>query len=58
LARSVQLAINYPLNHTYDICAFLIANGADKTIKDASGKTAYDYAVEAQDETLISLLSD
>ena len=42
----------------YYLAEFLLSKGCDPSIKDNSGKTAYDYAVEAQDETLISLLSD
>lgn len=40
----------------YEICAYLLAKGADPTIKDASGKSAMDYAEESGDRALIDLL--
>ena len=43
--------------NNYDIASYLIQHGADKTIEDSSGKTAYDYAVELGDEYLISMLA-
>ena len=41
---------------TYGICELLLRYGADKTLKDIYGKTAYDYAVELKDEKLIELI--
>jgi len=35
---------------------FLLENGADKSIKDNDGKTAYDYAVENGNTELAELL--
>lgn len=43
--------------NSYDMCKLLIEHGADATIKDDFGKTAYDYAVELGDEYLISMLA-
>ena len=40
----------------YDVCEYLLDNGADKTMLDASGKSAYDYAKELNDEKLLDLL--
>lgn len=37
---------------------FLLANGADKRIKDCKGKTAYDYALEGNLGSIVDLLSD
>ncbi|MBQ7935198.1 MAG: ankyrin repeat domain-containing protein [Clostridia bacterium] len=42
----------------YHVCELLLENGADQTIIDDNGKTAYDYAVESNNETLIALLND
>lgn len=42
----------------HEVCALLLAHGADKDLQDADGKTAYDYAVELEDRTLIEMLSD
>ena len=43
--------------NNYDIASCLIRYGADKTIEDSSGKTAYDYAVELGNQQLLELLS-
>ena len=40
----------------YDVCEYLINSGADKTMKDVRGKSAYDYAKELNDEKLLDLL--
>ena len=40
----------------YDVCEYLLDNGADKTILDVNGKSAYDYAKELNDEKLLDLL--
>ncbi len=40
----------------YGICAYLLAQGADPTIRDNSGKSALDYAEESGDRALIDLL--
>lgn len=42
---------------TIGVCEMLLKYGADKTITDDSGKTAYDYAVELGDQNLLELLS-
>ena len=42
----------------YDACEALIKCNADKTAEDAHGKTAMDYALELDDEQLISMLSE
>ena len=39
-----------------DDLVFLLENGADKTIKDNDGKTAYDYAVSNGNTELAELL--
>ena len=39
-----------------DACQFLLAHGADKTLTDSHGKTAYDYAVENGYTELTELL--
>lgn len=39
-----------------EMCKFLLERGADKTIKDKQGKTAYDYAIEYGREDCESLL--
>jgi ankyrin repeat protein len=41
----------------YDACEALLKCNADKTLKDAHGKTAMDYALELNDEKLISILN-
>lgn len=33
-------------NNSIDVCNYLLENGADKSLKDNSGKNAYDYAIE------------
>ena len=46
-----------PIDETdLKIIRLLLENGADKTIKDCHGKTAYDYAVELNDPDLEKLL--
>ena len=39
-----------------DACKFLLAHGADKSLTDANGKTAYDYAIENGYTELAELL--
>jgi Zn-dependent protease with chaperone function len=39
-----------------ELVELLLANGADKTLEDSEGKTAYDYAVEIRDPELRDLL--
>ena len=41
----------------YDICQSLLEHGADMTIQNQNGKTAYDYALELEDPLLIEMLS-
>ncbi len=41
----------------YEACELLLAHGADTKIKDQYGKTAYDYALELEDQILIEMLS-
>ncbi|NLY31477.1 MAG: ankyrin repeat domain-containing protein [Firmicutes bacterium] len=41
---------------TQEIVELLLEHGADKSIKDSSGKTAYDYAVEEDNLELAELL--
>ena len=41
----------------YDICQRLLEHGADTKIKDQDGKTAYDYALELEDQILIEMLT-
>jgi len=45
-------------NQSYATCRILLDYGADRTLKDANGKTAMDYAIELNDEKLISMLSE
>ena len=42
----------------YDACEALLKCNADKTLQDAHGKTAMDYALELNDEKLISMLNE
>ena len=42
----------------YDICQFLIQEGADLTVKNKEGKTAYDVAVELGYEDCARLLKE
>lgn len=42
---------------SYNTCEVLIQRGADLSLKDNYGNTAYDYAVELNDERLINILS-
>lgn len=44
-------------NKAYDTCKVLVSNNADVTIKDNSGMTAYDYAVQLEDEELMRIIS-
>lgn len=39
-----------------ELVELLLTNGADKTLEDSEGKTAYDYAVEIRDPELRDLL--
>lgn len=43
-------------NNAYDVVKLLIKLGANKTIVDANGKTAYDYAVTQGNEDIAGLL--
>ena len=45
------------MRQSYHACQILLDYGADKTIVDAYGKNAMDYAVEMNDERLIAMLS-
>lgn len=45
-------------NGAYDVVLLLVNAGADKTVIDANGMTAYDYAVAAGDQDLIELLGE
>ena len=46
-----------PIDETdLSIIKLLLENGADKSIIDAHGKTAYDYAVELNESDVIELL--
>ena len=39
-----------------EIVELLLENGADKTLMDSGGKTAYDYAIENRDAVLRDIL--
>ena len=41
-----------------EIVKYLLKNGADKSMSDSDGKTAYDYAVQLKNERIISLLEE
>ena len=43
---------------SYDTCKLLIEYGADVSIVDKNGKTAYDYAVESGNQQIIELFSE
>ncbi len=43
---------------SYDACKVLLSYNADKTLKDDRNMTAYDYAVQLQDKTLMDLLCE
>ncbi len=43
---------------SYDTCKLLIEYGADVSIVDDNGKTAYDYAVESGNQQIIGLFSE
>ena len=45
-------------SQAYSVCRVLLECGADKDLKDDSGMTAYDYAMELKDDVLIKLFSD
>ena len=45
------------INNSKDMLEYLLSKDADKTIKDDSGKTALDYAIESGNADFISLLS-
>lgn len=49
------LACEYNSTETAQL---LIKSGADKNIKDSSGKTAYDYALENGNKDIVELLKD
>ena len=44
--------------NSYDTCKLLIEYGADKSIVDNTGKTAYDYALENGNQDIIKLFSE
>jgi hypothetical protein len=50
------MAIRYGGETTVDIVILLLEHGADKSIIDKHGKTAYDYALESGVQELIELL--
>jgi hypothetical protein len=45
------------IHNSKDMLEYLLSKGADKTIKDDSGKTALDYAIANESTELINLLS-
>ena len=45
-------------NGAYDVVLLLVNAGADKTVIDANGMTAYDYAVDTGNQALIELLKE
>ena len=45
------------INNSKNMLEYLLSKGADKTIKDDSGKTALDYATESGNADFIALLS-
>jgi hypothetical protein len=56
-ATALIVAAKAP-NETFGACKVLLENGADQTLKDNFGKTAYDYAVKNGHKRLIDLLED
>jgi len=56
-ATALIVAAKAP-NETFGACKVLLENGADKTLKDNFGKTAYDYSVENGHARLRDLLED
>lgn len=44
------------LGKSKDMVSFLLEKGADKSVKDNDGKTAYDYAVENGNKEILKLL--
>ena len=53
----IALITNERASNFSEMISFLLENGADKSLKDDSGKTAYDYAVETGNQEIIDLLS-
>ena len=53
----IALITNERANNFSEMISFLLENGADKSLKDDSGKTAYDYALEKGNQEIIDLLS-
>ena len=45
-------------NNQEQIMQLLIELGADKTLKDSKGKTAYDYAVQSNNKDIIAILKN
>ena len=53
----IALITNERADNFAEMISFLLENGADKSLKDDSGKTAYDYAIETGNQEIIDLLS-
>lgn len=52
----ISSAQNKSSPFAYEYCEYLISMGADKTIRDKHGKSAYDYAIENENGELAELL--
>lgn len=50
--------INATLSKSKAMVSFLLEKGADKSIKDDEGKTAYDHAIESSNLEIVKLLKD
>ena len=53
----INLIIYPRATHQAEMISFLLENGADKSLTDDNGKTAYDYAIETGNQEIIDLLS-
>lgn len=59
ITESGKTALICAIEHqAYNSCEVLLRHGADKSLTDADGKTALDYAIQLQDQILIDMLQD
>ncbi len=57
--NSLIIATRYSsITKAVEIIQLLLQNGADKNLKDDNGKTAFDYAVEDNNQTAMHILED
>lgn len=59
ITESEKTALICAVEHqAYNSCEVLLRHGADKTLTDADGKTALDYAIQLQDQVLMDMLQE